>query len=254
MQINRIYNEDCLETMPRMPDNFVDLVVTSPPYDNLRSYNGYTFKFEEIVGSIYRVIKPGGIVVWIVGDSIKEGNQSGNSFRQALYFKEIGFNLYDTIIYKNISGGNPHKNRYINCFQYMFIFSKNKPNNVNLLNDRPNKSAGRKTGKYSVREKDGSLTDKKSRFIKPFGIRYNIWEYATGNGVSQSNKLAYQHPAVFPEKLAEDHIISWSNVGDIVYDPMCGSGTTCRVAKRLGRNFIGSEISSEYCKIANQLM
>lgn len=250
MELNRIYNEDCVDNMRSMPDNFIDLTVTSPPYDSLREYNGYTFNFPAISQELFRVTKPGGVVVWVVGDSVKNGNQSGTSFTQALYFKQVGFNLYDTIIYKKISGGLPHKGRYTNCFEYMFILSKGKPKTLNLIEDRYNKSAGRKTGKKTVREKNGELTPRESITIQEYGLRFNIWEYAVGKGVGQSNKEAYKHPATFPEALARDHIISWSNEGDLVYDPMCGSGTTCVVAKRLQRNFIGCDVSQEYCKLA----
>lgn len=248
MQINTIYNEDCLQTMARMPDNYIDLVVTSPHYDNLRSYNGYTFDFPAIAKELFRVIKGGGVVVWVVGDQTIKGSESGTSFRQALYFKEIGFNLHDTMIYQKGGCNFPDTNRYYQGFEYMFVFTKGKIKTYNLISDRENKSFGRKVS-GTCRQKDGTTTKKvcDGNNIKQYGIRFNVWLITEG-------KRQTEHPATFPEKLAHDHIISWSNTGDLVYDPICGSGTTCREAKKLNRNFIGSEISAEYCQVANKLL
>lgn len=249
IEVNKIYNEDCLDTMKRMPDNFVDLTVTSPPYDNLRTYNGYTFNFEEIAKELYRITKEGGVVVWVVGDATINGSETGTSFKQALYFKEIGFNLHDTMIYakNNVGMYDPRNKRYKQSFEYMFVFSKGRVKTYNPIQDKPVKSKiisrphGRKT--------DGSFRKRKSDIIsKPFQDRFNVWNYFTGATISK-DKIAFQHPAIFPEKLAEDHILSWSNEGDLVYDPFMGSGTTAKVCKNLKRNFIGSEISSEYCKL-----
>jgi site-specific DNA-methyltransferase (adenine-specific) len=253
MEINKIYNEDCLVTMGKMSDCFVDLIVTSPPYDNLRDYKGYSFPFEEIAQELYRVTKQGGIVVWVVKDATINGNKTLTSFKQCLYFQSIGFNVYDVMIYSKTSGGLPHKNRYRDSIEYMFILSKGKPKTINLIKDRKNKYGGTYTfGKTSVREKNGILEQRTQRLVEDYGYRYNIWEYATGKGNSTSDKFAFEHPAIFPEKLANDHIISWSNEGDLVYDCFMGSGTTCKMAKINNRNFIGSEISIEYCEIAEQ--
>ncbi len=248
LQINKIYNENNLETMSRMPDNFIDLTVTSPPYDNLRTYKGYSFDFESVAKELFRVTKKGGVVVWVVGDATVKGSETGTSFKQALYFKEIGFNLHDTMIYMKDAISFPDANRYQNCFEYMFIFSKGKPLTINLLADRNNISYGRKvTG--TNRNKDGS-TRKASccgQEIKKFGVRWNIWEVNSNKG-----NVKIKHPAMFPEKLSEDHILSWSNTGNLIYDPFMGSGTTAKMALINGRSFIGSEISSEYCDIANK--
>ena len=252
MRVNEIFNENCLDTMAKMPDNFIDLTVTSPPYDNLRTYNGYSFDFENVAKELYRVTKKGGVVVWVVGDKVNKGSKTLTSFKQALYFKEIGFNIYDVIIYQKASPSPPHKNRYFNSFEYMFILSKNKPKTVNLLKDRVNKCAGTSSGIITRREDDGTLTKKKSIYINDFGVRYNIWSYSVGNNKSSKDKVAFEHPAIFPEQLANDHIISWSNEGDLVYDPFMGSGTTAKMSILNNRNWIGSEISSEYSDIIEE--
>jgi len=252
MKTNIIYNEDCIgeKGMCILPDNSIDLTVTSPPYDNLRDYEGYTFNFEGIAKELYRVTKQGRVVVWIVGDATIKGSETGTSFKQALYFKEIGFNLHDTMIYLKNGFSNPSNNRYHQVFEYMFIFSKEKIRTFNPIKDKPN--LWDSWGKNTSRQKDGSLKLKPPRksYKGKMGMRYNVWKYNVGGGMSSRDKIAYNHPAVFPEQLAYDHIISWSNDGDIVLDPMFGSGTTLKMAKKLGRKYIGYEISKEYCNIA----
>jgi len=250
--MNKVIHGNCIDVMATFPDNYIDLTVTSPPYDNLRDYNGYDFDFEGIAKQLYRITKDGGVVVWVVGDATIKGSETGTSFRQALYFKGIGFNLHDTMIYYKKSGGLPHKGRHTGAFEYMFVFAKGKPKTFNPIGDRVNKSAGRATGIKTVREKDGSLGQRKSLDISDTGQRYNVWEYYNANGVGQTDKIAYQHPATFPEKLANDHIITWSNEGDLILDPMCGSGTTCKMAMVNNRNYIGIDISEEYCEIARK--
>lgn len=247
LELNRIYCENNLETMARMPDNFLDLTVTSPPYDNLRTYNGYSFDFESIAKELFRVTKQGGVVVWVVGDATIKGSESGTSFRQALYFKEIGFNLHDTMIYSRFSMPSTAK-RYAQDFEYMFVFSKEKPKTSNLIKV-PCRYAGIGTSPTS-RDKTGTLVGKGGRVIKNEKKESNIWHYSAGAGKSTKDTVAHEHPAIFPERLANDHIISWSNEGDLVYDPFMGSGTTAKMALKNGRNFIGSEISAEYCAIA----
>jgi len=258
MEINKIYTENCLETMAKMPDCFVDLTVTSPPYDNLRAYNGYSFDFEAVAKELYRVTKQGGVVVWVVGDATIKGSETGTSFRQALYFKEIGFNLHDTMIYQKDACPFPETNRYYPMFEYMFVFSKGKPKTVNLIADKPNKRYGEKVASSTQRQPDGKTvkvsankTDP-TRKVKKYGVRGNVWQYSPGYNKSTKDKYAYKHPAVFPEQLVNDHIISWSNEGDLVYDCFMGSGTTAKVAILNQRNWIGSEISKEYCEIAEK--
>ena len=255
--INKIYCENCLETMAKMPDAFIDLTVTSPPYDNLRTYNGYDFHFEPIAKELFRITKKGGVVVWVVGDATINGSETGTSFKQALYFKEIGFNLHDTMIYQKNGPSYPANDssvRYSQVFEYMFVMSKDMPHVVNLIKDKANKWAGAKTfGKQSHRGKDGNRINKgNKRTIQDIGYRYNIWKINNGHGYGSKDEIVFNHPASFPEKLARDHIYTWSNEGDLVYDPFMGSGTTAKAAHSLNRNWIGSEISSEYVELANK--
>lgn len=255
--IGQITNGDSAVVLSTIKSNSVDLVVTSPPYDELRDYNKDSVwdfnSFKKIARQLYRVVKDGGVVVWVVGDSVVKGNKSLSSFKQALYFQQIGFNMFDVIIYEKAGTAPPHKNRYFNAFEYMFVLSKGNPKTINLLEDKPNKWANHSTfGNVTRREQDGTLTPKGRKVVKPFGVRTNIWRYNNGKGFSTKDKIAYEHPAIFPEKLAQDHIISWSNEGDIVLDPFCGSGTVAKVASLLNRKWVGIEISSEYCKIANE--
>ena len=263
IELNRIYNEDCLEGMKRIPDGFVDLTVTSPPYDNLRTYNGnieqWSFeKFQGIAKELYRVTKQGGVVVWVVGDATINGSETGTSFKQALYFKEIGFNLHDTMIYQKDTCPFPETNRYYPMFEYMFVFSKGKPRTVNLIADKPNKRYGEKVASSTQRQPDGKTvkvsankTDP-TRTVKKYGVRGNVWIYSLGFNKSTKDEYAFKHPAIFPEQLAQDHILSWSNEGDVVLDPFIGSGTTAKMALLNNRHFIGFELSEEYCKIANE--
>jgi len=258
---NRVYNENCLDTMARMPNGLIDLTVTSPPYDELRTYNnksivtknefnGYSFQFQEIAKELYRVTKTGGVVVWIVGDATVKGNETGTSFRQALYFKKIGFDLFDTMIYaKPPRGACGNNNTYWQSFEYMFVFSKGKPKTINLLKDRENKEA-RNGDKGTKRLQNGELLKLNRGGYGEFGRRTNVWEYNIGKGHSTVDEIAHEHPAIFPEKLARDHIYTWSNEGDLVYDPMMGSGTVAKVCVLEKRYYIGSEINKAYCKLA----
>jgi len=250
MRLNCIYNEDCLLTMKKMPDDFIDLVITSPPYDNIRFYHGYTFQFEKIATEIYRILKQKGVLVWVVGDATIKGNETGTSFRQALFFKEVGFNLYDTMIYAKVPRGAVGNNRtYWQAFDYMFVFSKGQPKTINLIKDRKNKES-REGDNGTKRLADGTRLKVSRKGYSEYGRRTNIWEYPVGKGHSTKDEIAFQHPAIFPEALAKDHILSWSNEGDLVYDPFLGSGTTAKMAILTGRNYIGSEISEEYYQIS----
>lgn len=250
--IDTIIQGDCLEVMKDIPDKSIDLVVTSPPYDNLRMYKGYTFDFESIAKELYRITKQGGVVVWVVGDQTVNGSESGTSFRQALYFKEIGFNLHDTMIYDKDSFQKPDNSRYWACFEYMFVFSKGIPKSCNLIKDRLNSQRGKSVSSKTVRNIDGTTSKRSPIYcISDYGKRKNVWSYSTGYGKGTTDKCAYQHPAIFPEALARDHILSWSNEGDLVFDPMCGSGTTCKMAVLNNRHYLGCDISQEYVNIAN---
>jgi DNA modification methylase len=252
LEINKIYNEDTLKTMSRMSTEFVDLVVTSPPYDERRTYTGYSFDFESTANELYRVIKPGGVVVWVVSDSSYGANETGTSFRQALYFKEIGFNLFDTMIYAKPPRGAVGNNKsYWQTFEYMFVLSKGSPRTINLICDRPNQES-RKGDRGTKRLESGELKSIRRGGYGKLGRRTNIWEYKVGKGKSASDSIAHNHPAIFPEALAQDHVRSWSNEHELVYDPFMGSGTTAKMSLLNNRNFIGSETSSEYCEIANE--
>jgi DNA modification methylase len=230
--------------MTTLASESVDLTVTSPPYDNLRKYKGYVFDFEPIARELYRVTKQGGVVVWVVGDATIKGSETGTSFRQALYFKEIGFNLHDTMIYLT---DKPPMNdpRYQACFEYMFVFSKGKPTTFNPLKRMSRKAGTRRTG-TTYREVSNELKEQwRGGVVADETVLESIWYYPTG-GVNVG------HPAIFPEALARDHILSWSNEGDTVLDPMMGSGTTGKMAVKLNRKFIGIEIAAEYFQLAER--
>ena len=253
MKLNDIRNENCIDTMKRMSDEFVDLVVTSPPYDEMREYEGYKLEgFEQMAVDLHRVVKFGGVVVWVIGDQTVNGNESGTSFRQALHFKEIGFNLFDTMIYLKPPRGAVGNNKtYWQSFEYMFVFSKGQPKTINLIRDRKNKQS-RKGDRGTKRLPDGTLLKLNREGYAEFGRRTNVWKYMIGSGHSASDKIAHQHPAIFPEQLAKDHILSWSNAGDLVYDPFLGSGTVALMAQLNDRNYLGSEINASYCEIARE--
>ena len=246
--LNKIIQGDCLEVLKEMKDNCIDLTVTSPPYDNLRDYNGYSFDFEGIAKELFRVTKEGGVVVWVVGDATVKGSETGTSFKQALYFKEIGFNLHDTMIYQKNSYPFPPSNRYFGVSEYMFIFSKGTPKTTNLI--KVPTIAISSNASASSRQKDGTTKKVQYETGKSERVKDNIWKYEVGYNKSSLDNP--KHPATFPEKLAQDHIISWSNEGDIVLDIFNGSGTTTKMAKILGRNYIGADVSKEYCDIANK--
>ena len=247
MEINKIYNENNLETMAKMPDSFVDLVVTSPPYDDLRTYNGYSFPFEEIARELFRIVKDGGIIVWVIGDSTKNGSESGTSFKQALFFKEIGFNIHDTMIYKKKRIVPLTHNRYEQSFEYMFVFSKGKPKTFNPIMVDCIYAGTETWGNPSFHKTSSSgLVQVEKKKINDKKQKENLWEYLNAKDKN------FKHPAPFPEELASDHIISWSNENDLIYDPFMGSGTTAKMAILNNRNWIGSEISTEYCEIINK--
>jgi site-specific DNA-methyltransferase (adenine-specific) len=225
-----------------IPDNFVDLTVTSPPYDNLRTYKGFVFDYKSMLKELYRITKDGGVVVWVVNDATIKGSETLTSFKQAIYAKEeCGFNVHDTMIYEKINYIPLTHNRYEQCFEYMFVFSKGKPKTFNpIMIDC--KTKGNNTDKrtfYQTNKQDKPTIGHNNVCVKNQKQNKNIWELSTNSGYKG-------HPAPFPEQLAKDHILSWSNENDIVFDPMCGSGTTCKEAYLLHRNFIGVDMSEEY--------
>lgn len=247
---NKIIEGDCLEIMRQFEDGSVDMVLTSPPYDNLRTYKGYTFPFESIAKELFRVIKGGGVLVWVVNDATINGTETGTSFKQALFFKEIGFNIHDTMIFRK---RNPvpqiYRKRYNNEFEYMFVFSKGLVSTHNPIMV-PCLHAGLELNgtTYKNYSKHEQKREKMANPVKEEKVKGNIWEYVVGKNIEDQE--AKGHPAPFPCELARDHISSWTNEGDLVLDPMCGSGTTCKAALQLRRNYIGIDISHEYCKIA----
>ncbi len=247
MKLDTIYCGDNVALCKELPADFVDLTVTSPPYDNLRTYEGFTWDFEALAKELYRVTKPGGVVVWVVGDATINGSETGTSFRQALYFMECGFNLHDTMImHKKGGGAVGSKYSYWQVFDFAFVLSKGTPKAVNRIADIKNPDAGKKFGFRPKNQKISSREGRANAILPNFSVRPNIWAYVNGQGDHTD------HPAPFPEALARDHILSWSNSGDLVLDPFVGSGTTAKMAKEMGRHFIGFDISEKYCQIANK--
>lgn len=245
----KLLNGECQKYLgDTIKPNSIDLTVTSPPYDNLRTYNNssvWNFKvFKEVAKKLWIVTKKGGVIVWVVGDATVKGSETGSSFRQALYFKELGFNLHDTMLYEKTSISFPDAKRYQNSFEYMFVLSKGVPKTINLIMDKKNKYAGSKI--HGTRRKPSGVFYQCSgkTEIKEYGIRWNIWK------ISNKGNRKYNHPAVFPRQLARDHIISWSNEGDTILDCFMGCGTTGKEAKILNRNFIGIEVDKNYFKMS----
>ena len=247
--VNQILCGDAVAVMKRFPSNFIDLTVTSPPYDKLRDYEGFYFDCDSMAEGLFRITKKGGIVVWVVGDKIKNGNKTLTSMRQAILFQEKGFYVHDVMIYKKKNTPFMRSNGYTNCFEFMFVFSKGKPKTFNPIQTETVRQGfemlTHNKGSDGINKKTlGKLNKKKTKT--------NIWEYAVGLHGSTSDKIAFEHPAIFPEKLAEDHILSWTNKGDVVFDPMCGSGTTCKMAQKNGRLYLGSDVSEKYVNIAKE--
>ena len=248
MEINKVYQGDSAKLMKEIPSNFIDLTVTSPPYDNLRDYKGYSFDFETIAKELYRVTKDGGVVVWVVGDATINGSETGTSFKQALYFKEIGFNLHDTMIYAKNNPIPLTHNRYEQQFEYMFVFSKGRPTTFNPIKI-PTKTFGSSNNHKSEKHYEDNHSMRKRNYeisVKGLKYLYNIWFLTVG----MNDKV--EHNAPFPEQLAKDHIISWSNEGDLIFDPFSGSGTTLKMAKLNKRNYLGFEIAEEYISLINK--
>lgn len=249
--LDSIFCGDNCDILRQMPNECIDLVVTSPPYDDLRTYGGHSWDFYGVAWNLKRVLKPGGVIVWVVGDSTKDGSETGTSMEQALHFKRLGLNLHDTEIYRKLNYTPLTHNRYEQEWEYLFIFSKGKPKTFNPIKI-PCNYAGQETWGQPAYYKtnDGTLTQKGKQVIADKKIKGNIFEYQTGSQMTGD----IEHPAMFPEKLAEDHLMTWSNEGDTVLDPFSGSGTTCKMAKNLGRHWIGIEVNPEYIEISNKRM
>lgn len=255
--IDRIFLGDCVEGMRRLTDACIPLTVTSPPYDGLRSFGGHALDFESfkrVADELYRVTMPGGIVIWVVADAIVAGSETGTSARQKLYFKQIGFKIHHTMVMDKAGSRWPCKVRYGDSLEYAFILAKGKPRTINLLRDKPNRRAG-EVQDFNRREQDGRLRPAgRSRPIAAWGHRRAIWKYAVGSGLTTTDRYAYDHPALMPEKMAEDHIQSWSKPGDLVFDPMAGAGTTCKMALLNHRRYLGFEINPHYHALAERRM
>ena len=253
METNIIICGDNCEVMRTMPSESIDLVVTSPPYDNLRTYGGHPWDFEGVAQELWRLIKPGGVVVWVVNDATVNGSETGTSFRQALRFMDIGFRLHDTMIFHRVAKF-PETTRYYPTFEFMFVLSRESPKSINLICDKPNNCAGQSLASSTQRRQDGEMEEswamRNDARVKDFGVRDNVWKFANGFNHSSKDVVAFDHPAIFPEALARDHILSWSNEGDIVLDPFSGSGTTAKMAKHNGRQYIGIEVNPEYVEIS----
>lgn len=255
-----LYNENCIAVMEEMARKNVkvDLTVTSPPYDNLRTYNNSSLwnleTFKQVAQGLWNITNDGGVLVWVVGDATINGSETGSSFKQALYFMELGFKLHDTMIYEKNSSSFPARRdgkRYTQIFEYMFIFVKGKIHKCNLIADKQNKWAGfTNWGQNTQYNKDGELIHTDDiKTVPEFSLRTNIWKYSVGFNTKKFGK----HPAVFPIQLAIDHILSWSTENDIIFDPFLGSGTTMDACIKANRkNFIGCEIDNEYFDIISK--
>lgn len=247
--INQIINDDCVNGMKQLPSESIDMVITSPPYDAIRDYKGFAFDYESVLKEIYRVLKNGCVCVWIVADQTIDGSESGTSFKQVLCAMDIGFKLHDTMIWEKDSFSFPDSNRYRGVFEYMFVLSKGKPSKVHLIADRRNKYGGMNVH-GTARKTDGTTFDRsetwKSTIIAEEGIRFNVWHQPC----EKNNKTG--HPAPFPIQLVKDHIKSWSNEGDLILDPFMGSGTTAIACMQTNRNYLGFDISKEYCEMAEK--
>jgi len=249
MEVNKVYVENCIETLARMPDEFLDMTLTSPPYDDLRSYNGYDFPVDRIAELLFQKTKPGGVVVWVIGDRTVNGSESLSSFEQAITFKSKGFDVHDTMIYaKNNPIPSDCGKRYRQAFEYIFCFSKGQPKTFNPIMQATQPGKAFKSFRITKVGRNDLAHDHEVPAERKVS---NIFFYNVGTS-SSADKIAFKHPAIFPERLAEDQIYTWSNEGDLVYDCFLGSGTTAKIASAMNRHWIGSEISEEYAGIAEQ--
>jgi len=251
--LGRIVCGDNVEVLSGLPDACIDLTVTSPPYDNLRTYGGHSWDFDALAVQLARVTKPGGVIVWVVADATVNGSETGTSMRQALHFMDVcGLNLHDTMTYEKHNAPPTGKGRYYQAWEYMFVLSKGKPKTFNpIYEPRRNACNDKRTHRVKAFQRDVNGEMKKKEYtIRDNVPRRNVWSYLVGGGNSAEVMTAHKHPAIFPYALAKDHIASWSNPDDVVLDPFSGSGTTCKAAKELNRQWCGIEINPEYCAIA----
>jgi len=249
--MNTITCGDCVEGMSKLPSDSIPLTVTSPPYDRVRNFAAWDF--DRVAEQLYRVTMPGGVVCWVVQDGFEKGRRTCTSFKQALRFFGLGFWMWEVLIVVVKSYQLPTTGRYVSLFHYCFVMSKGKPRKVNVLRDKPNKCAGMMKRNWHRRSPDGSM--RKGVLPQPiaqYGLRGNVWEYAGGYGSTTKDKYAFAHPALMPEKLARDLILSFSSPYDMVLDPFMGAGTTAKMALLNGRRWLGFEIDDEYVAIASE--
>jgi DNA modification methylase len=255
--IDRVLNNNGIAGMKKLPDGCIPMTMTSPPYDKLREFGGHPWDFESfipIAEELYRITMQGGVVVWIVADSIIDGSETGTSARQKLRFLEIGFNAHHTMVMHRKGSRWPSKVRYGDSLEYAFVLSKGKPRTIKLLRDKPNKHAGM-VQTFNRRELDGRQRPTgTSQPVKEMGVRSAIWTYAAGGPATTKDNYAFNHPALMPERMAEDHIRSWSRIGDLIFDPMCGAGTTCKMALLNHRRYLGFEVHEPYHRLAESRM
>lgn len=246
-----IYNMDCLDYLKSQPDDSIKCVITSPPYDDIRDYNGYSFPFEDIAKELWRTTQKGGVVVWNVSDATVKGSETGTSMRQALHFMSLGFRLHDTMIYakKNPMPSGVTSKRYHQAWEYIFVFSKNTPTTFNPIMIKA--KYGHLDANMKHRGKEGEINYTKTKRNEFTKVR-NIFEYSVGGGHSSKDKIAFKHPALMPEQLAADMISTWTDKGDTVFDPFTGAGTTAKMCLILDRKFVGTELSKEYCELTQQ--
>lgn len=257
--LNKVIHTTAEKLLEYLPDNSIDLIVTSPPYGNLRDYNGFSWNFEKIAHESYRVLKQGGVLVWVVGDRVVKRSETLEPMRQAIYFKDcVGFLVHDTMIYQKDGCPFPESNRYWQQWEYMFVFSKGVPKTIHLqkqetkLQNTKLKMGNVNRKVKTRRQKNGELDIMKYDYGKKYRTMPNIWYILSGYGKTTTDKITYKHPAMFPEELVKRHILSWSNENDIVLDYFSGSGTTAKMAMLMARNYIGCDISKEYVDLANE--
>lgn len=249
---NQIINIDCVKGMKSLPDDIIPLTVTSPPYEGLRTYDGYNeWDFMATAQELYRITMPGGVVVWVVQEQIKKGSESGETSRQRLAFANIGFRLHHTMVMEKVGGHQHSKVRYGGALEYAFILSKGKPRYFCPHRDKKNKEAGREKV-FMNRKRDGSFSPKKKATVNPYGFRSSVWQYATGKNNTAKEDYAFEHPALMPEKMAEDFILSWSKVGDLIFNPFAGGGTAMKMALLNHRRYLGFEANPRFVEIAQR--
>lgn len=257
MQFGKIYHENCIDTLRRMPDDLIDMTITSPPYDDLRDYKGYHFPVEEIAAGLFQKTKSGGVVIWVVGDRTLNGGETLTSFQHAITFQKAGFKVHDTMIYaKNNPIPSDCGKRYRQCFEYMFCFSKGQPKTFNPITQTIKQEKAfksfriTKVGRNDLAHDHVAPKERKVDNIFYYGDT-EVFYYNVGTS-SSKDKVAFDHPAIFPEQLVEDQIKTWTDAGDLVYDCFMGSGTSAKIAHLTGRNWLGSEVSADYINIAQR--